>query len=60
MLIKAEVEIESDDEELGRWLVSHGDSATSDDAVSEVEGMEFSEDVAGLRMMLRFHSAKES
>ena len=59
MRIKAEVEIDIDDDDLENWIETHGEYDSRDDVVSEVEGMEFPEKVAGLRMMLRFHSAKE-
>jgi len=59
VIIKAEVEIEIDEDELARWLEAHSEYGSRNDAVAEVEGMEFPEDVADLRMMLRFHNAKE-
>lgn len=58
MIIKAEVEIEIDDEDLENWIKAHSDHSR-DYAVSEVEGMEYPDEVSGLRMMLRFSSAKE-
>jgi len=60
MIIKAEVEIEIDDADLERWLESHGEYDSRDNAVDEVEGMEFGETVAGLPMMIRFLNAKEA
>ena len=59
MLIKAEVEIEIDEEDLKRWIDKNDQYDSREDAVDEVEGMEFEETVANLPMMIRFLNAKE-
>lgn len=59
MIIKAEVEIEIDEEDLKRWIEKYLQYNSREDAVDEVEGMEFEETVSELPMMLRFLNAKE-
>lgn len=59
MLIKAEVEIEIDDEVLQEWVEKTGADSPSD-FVSEIEGMEGTDEVCGVSFMMRFSSARES
>lgn len=59
MRIKAEVEIEIRDEDIGTWLESHGVCSERSDIIGEIEEMEFPETIAGLNMMIHFFNASE-